>query len=144
MATVTELAAAVAAVIQAAMPEVDAYNLSSFEPAVTTQNVALIGSPLGQRDEAIALSVAGGSETEHRIRLQLWTKVVRGDEATGITTARNAGYRALRAVLVADGSTYDLAPGETLTAAVDEQVLVVGEIPFIRTTLTFPLWQAEE
>ena len=144
MATVSHLTDAVLSAIRAALPEVDSWSAAGYEPAIGTQGVALIGTALGHQDDVRFLTVEGGFEGVHRLRLQLWTKLVRGDEGTGIATARDAGYRALAAVVRADGDGYELLPDEPLTARTDETILVVGDLPYVRTVLTIPVWQAEE
>ena len=144
MATVSQLCAAVLAAIRAALPEVDSWSAAGYEPAITTQGVALIGTALGHQDDVRLNTLNGGIEATHRLRVQLWTRIVRGDEAAGIGTARDVGYRALRAVALADGDDYELAPDEDMTARTDDTILVVGELPFVRTVLTIPVWQAEE
>lgn len=143
MATVSQLTDAVLAAIRAALPEVDAWSAAGYEPAIGTQGVAMIGTALGHQDDVRLNTLEGGIEATHRLRVQLWTKLVRGDEAAGIATARDAGYRALLAVTMADGDGYELTPDEDLTARTDETILVVGELPFVRTILTIPCWQAE-
>lgn len=144
MATVTQLTDAVLAAIRAAMPEVDSWSAAGYEPAIGTQSVALIGTALGHQDDVRLNTLDGGTEAVHRLRVQLWTRIVRGEEAAGIATARDVGYRALLAVARADGGGYELTPDEDMTARTDDTILVVGELPFVRTVLTIPVWQAEE
>lgn len=143
MSTTTSIAQAIVDAIRAAVGEVDAWDVAGFEPAVHTRSVALVGTALGQVDEVRALSVGGAHEVTHELRFHLWTKVVRGDESRGVRVARDVSYAALRAVVQADGDGYMLMPGQALTARTDENVLVVGEIPYIRTILTIPVWQEE-
>lgn len=143
MATATTVAEAVVAVIDAALSEVDAASTADYLPAVESQKVALIATALGHADEGHVYS-AGWMHVIHRLRLEFWTKVDQGDVATCVTRARDAGYRAMRALVAGDvTSGYTLASQNTMTYAVDPQVVVVGDIPYFRGVLTVAVMQKE-
>lgn len=146
MATVSEVVEAVVGVIVAALPEIDEWDTAQYLPAVETQQIALIATALGHTDEGYVYS-AGWMQVTHRLRLELWTKLDQGDIETGIQRARDAGYRAMKALVAADvGGGYTLAAagtGVAMTYQVEPQIHTVGDIPFLRGVLMVPVWQKE-
>lgn len=147
MSDTSAVVAAMVDVLRTALPEVDAWDTAGYLPAITTQRVALVATALGHSDAGY-LTSAGWMRVVHRPRFEFWVRVDMGDAAGCVTTARDIGYRAMRALVAADGAGYTLLGGEgaeTFTAAVDELPLgkVGTEIPFFRCTLTASVWQKE-
>jgi hypothetical protein len=133
-------------VLRAALPEVDSWDVAGYTPAITTQGVALIATALGHSDSGYMYS-AGWMQVVHRMRFEFWVRYDTGNPGPCITTARDLGYRAMRALVAADvtgGYTLMAADsGEAMGASVDPTPLVVGELPFLRCVLTVPVWQKE-
>lgn len=144
MASIESLMTAVMAAIAADVAEIDTSDATSFLPAITTQSVAMIAVPLGHSDELRDLSF-GEVETLHRLRLQFWTRLVPGQEATAFPLARAICYRAMLALVAHDGESYTLAVDETerMTGAVADAIQDVNGQAYLLATLVVPVVQVE-
>ena len=144
MATVSEVTQALMDVLTAALPEIDASDLNSYLPAATTRSVALIGVPTGNVSTLQFTALGTGYEAAHRIRLQLWVSFNETD-AECLERARDIGYRAMSALIAADGTGYELdvdGPDAPLSSEVGAEVLSVAEIPYLLVTVTANVWHA--
>lgn len=146
MQTVTALAQAMADVLEAALPEIDAVALNNYLPAVDSTRVALVGAPTGSRGTLRPLTLDGAQwEAEHRVRLQLWVKVEQGDADASMALARDVGARALLALAAGDGGGYSLAMEDVpLESDVAPDLLVVGDVPYVLVNLTATVWETGE
>ena len=143
MATVDSIATALVAALTADIAEIDESSILSHVPAITTQSMALIVTPLGHADEMSDFSL-GEIETIHSMRVQIWVRYVPGNEAVSVPLARNICYRAIVALATHDGTGYDLAPTENragMAGSVSDLLHEAGGNLYFRATLTVPCVQ---
>lgn len=140
MATVTELAEALRAVVDAGLTDVDQSSVGSYTPALATEKIGLIIPPFRQREEGEWLDLSGTVlAVTHEIPLELWTKFTNDPTslATCMQRARNVGLEAMRVIATGDGTGYVLAMEPPLfRLEVDDSFLEVNGNIFLRSRLT--------
>lgn len=147
MTTPTDILANVIATLKANLPILDAISTVSYLPMVSATKVGLVGVATGGETEVVHVTFSG-TEYRHRLRLQLWIKLVQGQEVTANTIARDIGYQCMQ-VLIANDTTggYELPPSEgndaVMSYDVDRQVYSEGGQGYMLGTLTVSVWQYE-
>jgi hypothetical protein len=145
MASVTEIAEAVLAVLDAGLEDVDFVSSTTYMPALQTANIALMGTPRGHSDEGYFYS-AGWLQATHRLRFEFWVKLVQGQEALYQARARDIGYEAMRVLVAHHGEGYVLQSaqgGIVLASSVEERAVVAGGLPYLVVSLIVPIMQKE-
>lgn len=145
MATVDSIATALVAALTAEIAEIDESSILSHVPAITTQSIALIVTPLGHGDEAFIYSY-GWVHSVHNLRVQFWVRYVPGNEAASVPLARNICHRAIMALVEHDGTGYTLAAAgdaQAMTGQVSDVLHDAGGNLYFRATLNVPCMQKE-
>ena len=122
---------------------VDQTSIDVYIPAASTQGSALIIPPLGQSSVYSFRNLsASTARVVHRIPCEFWTKVSTGALATTLASARDIGRLATIAIMAGDSTNgYELETGEDITVSVTEVPVVVGDMAYIVTTVTVPVWE---
>lgn len=145
MASVTEVAEAVLAVLAAGIPDIDYSSSTTYLPALQSSKIALMGTPRGHSDEGYFYS-AGWMQAVHRLRFEFWVKLVQGQEDIYQARARDIGYEAMRILVAHHGEGYVLQSvggNVTMSSAVEERATVAGGLPYLVVVLTVPVMQKE-
>lgn len=144
MATASDVAAALVAVLRTDLAEVDQSSTSGFLPLVPSSSVALVATALGHQDIGYVYS-AGWMHVVHRFRMRFFVKHVNGQESTTVQRARDVGYRAMRALVAHDGTGYTLSAGDndSMVSEILPEMVEVGGQPYVLVTLTVACYQKE-
>lgn len=121
--------------INTALTEVDTVSQADFMPAITTGAVACLAVPFSYQAIGNWETLGGSLRIVHRIQLEFWVKHVNGKAATTAEYAMNVGTKAMRALIDADGSGYEL-DYESMEYAVDANPVTVNNLPWVVGTLT--------
>lgn len=130
----TAVVAAMLTIVNTALSEVDSVSQSEFMPAVTTANIALLAVPFSYQVNGSWETLGANMRLVHRVQLEFWVKHVQGQAATTSTRAFDIGTKAMRALIDADGSGYDL-DYEPMEYTVDANPITVNNLPWIVGTL---------
>ena len=127
----TNVVSAMLTVINTAMSEVDSVSQSEFMPAVTTANIAVLAVPFSYQVNGAWETLGGTMRLVHRVQFEFWVKHVQGQASTTSTRAFDAGTKAMRALIDADGTGgYDL-DYEPMEYTVDANPVTVNNLPWI-------------
>lgn len=147
MTTPTDILDGIVATLTSSVDMLDCASIDNYLPAIRSDKVGLIAVGTGHETEITAATMTL-VQYAHRMRLQLWVKLVQGGEAAANDTARDIGYLCMRSLIEHDGDGYALAledgRGAIMSYEVDQQVVSAGGQAYIIGTLTVPVWQIEE
>jgi hypothetical protein len=139
MSTITQICTQIKTLLDT-LPAIDQSSLDGFLPPVRTQKVALVIPPMGMRGN-VGAPVGRKTRLVHRIPCEFWVKVDTGDLAACMQRGREICLDAaaeLQASLTLGGAVTYLGEGEGSVPfdwAVEDQVLQVNNVAFIRATL---------
>lgn len=121
---------------------VDQTSIDTYTPATSTQGTALLITPFGQSAVVQFTDLAGDKARYiHRIPCEFWTKFSTGAQATTIAAARDIGRLAVIALMTNDSTGYEIWPEEDITVSVTEVPVIIGDMAYIVTTVTVPVWE---
>lgn len=141
MATVTEIAEALAAVLDANVAGIDSVSTTEYLPAITTQTVACVVVPFDQR--SIYTTDILGSVTvraTHWIQIEFWVRHDQGQISTSVQRVRNIAQLAAIALYTNDSTTYELDTAEPMEANVLGEPVQIHDIPYLMASIIVPVW----
>lgn len=121
--------------INTALTEVDTVSQSEFMPSITTAAVACLAVPFSYQAIGNWETLGGDMRIVHRVQLEFWVKHINGKAATTAEYAMNVGTKAMRALIDADGTGYEL-DYESMEYSVDANPVTVNNFPWVVGTLT--------
>lgn len=140
MGSVTDIATALVGAITAGVADVDYGSITDLSPAITTQKVACLCLPFGQRSETVFTDMGGGEMVSTiRLRLEFWVKHASGTATQTMQRARDISHDAMVALIAADGTGYDLAPDAGFSEEVDQAPTAEGGATWLVATLIVPV-----
>ena len=149
MTDITNIVEAIATVLTAAIPAIDANSKDDFLPAVDTDDTALVLPVFGQESEYGTYNLTDTANYQsHRLRAELWVKHL-GDVGDTTTRTRERIAQAVKALRDSDdlglgaGVTVATFDGRTFDVRIEASVAAdpvdIGGVPFIVITLIVPV-----
>ena len=139
MATIQEAVEALAEVVQA-VDGIDSAHTTSFLPALDAGSVVALLVPFEQEANYEQMDLSGQSLLcHHTTKAEFWVKHDTSDPERTLTTARNVGFLAMRAIVAGDGTGYTLDREQTFRERVDTGFVTVANVPWLVVHLYVPL-----
>lgn len=139
MATVTSITTAIATVLNA-LDWVDKVSADEFVPSVVTTTCSAFIVPFGQKTRVLPDVLDGNVITlTHWLTVEFWVQHKQGAAATTMQVARDAGAKAIAALIDNDGSGYDLARDYGFEEQIDPAPVTHMGVPWVIVSLRVPV-----
>ena len=120
--------------LNTALSDVDLVSQSNFMPPINTASVALLAVPFSYQVNGAWETLGGTMRQVHRVQLEFWVKHIQGQAATTSALAFDIGTKAMRALINADGTGFDL-DYEPMEYTVDANPVTINNLPWLVGTL---------
>lgn len=133
MSTVTSIVTEMANAITSKLSDVDASSIDGWVPAQMTEKVALIAPPVSQRDRLEWADLSAGTlrSSPLTVVLELWVRMVQGEEAACMQRAREVGRDAAIAIAAIDGTAFELESETPFQIEHESAPVAVGSTTFL-------------
>lgn len=126
------------------LTEVDYASATEFTPPISTQSVACLVVPFGQRGETSALSLSNNQIVGvYRIPVEFWVKHIQGAPGTSMTLVRDIGMKAMKQLLGSSSTAFVVDNDTPFEEDVNDTPVEVGGQPYFISRLLVPVWVQE-
>jgi hypothetical protein len=139
MATVTSITAAIVAVLES-LDWIDMASADEFVPSVMTTTCSAFVVPFDQETHVLPDVLDGNVITlTHWLTVEFWVQHKQGAAAVTMQVARDAGAKAIAALINNDGSGYDLARDYAFEERIDSAPVTHMGVPWVIVQLRVPV-----
>lgn len=139
MATVTDIANAIATVLDS-LSWVDAASASEYLPSAATSTCCAFVTPYGQETRVLDSNLGDGTITlVHVLTVEFWVQHRQGSASTTMQIARDAGTKAIAALMDNDGAGYTIARNMEFDERIDVAPVSHINVPWLVSVLRVPV-----